>query len=885
MKTKKHPAAAPSMMNCVHLLQNVFFPLVLFLVVLLFSSSASALVMRENGPEPIIVQIKESVRLSDQLDDRLDELASTYTKDGLQIVQQWAGSKFLFMLSFPSNFTEKEAVAAIKRLEELPGVEKVVPVSAYNLHFRSGDFKRSYGPDQAPPDVARRGLDADRIGAPAGRLLDQAALDARPHVPNRLIVRWKEENIWNAEATGFNGVIKSFNSSADCRVVREFRFSPSKLTQVLEFDEPGDLRKKLETYIESGLVVYAQPDYIYTTNRVPNDPWYASFPGPQWSLPLISAPLAWGTFHPPLTVGDSSVIIAVGDSGANVAHPDFSPNMVNSSLHHNFYTGGNDVDDDNGHGSGTASIIGAQGDNSYCMTGVAWDTSLMILKIVGADGYTTSSLVADAIHYAADHGATALNLSVGGLSTHCYWDAKNHRWVCDTEPPDPTEMEAMRYARDHNMVVVCAAGNLGGARWPDDNSYADDNDFDKNQIMPASLSMDNNISVMATNQSDVVASYSSYGKYRVDLAAPSGGGSAGGPSIPVLKQTFHVPAITDDRGFLSGTSAAAPHVAGAIALIKSLYPWETYLGLRDRVLMGADNVPALQNKCRTNGRLNLYRALKPRTMLKNLSTRARVENGDKVMIAGFIIGGSANGGPIDVVMRGLGPSINGVKSTLGNPVIELHYPDNHVETNDDWESDIRHNDLAAAGLAPSNSSEAAMIRRLAPGAYTVIVRDAGTAYGIGLVELYALGNSEESRLQNISTRCLVGTGDNVAIAGTIMGDDVINTPAPPPNRRVLIFGKGPSIPLNVLDTPGPSPLLLNPQIQIAGGESNDNWQSIDDDSGDQYALEEELEEAGRAPTSLAESALWPTFAPGVQTVILSGVNQTTGIGLIEFYEY
>jgi hypothetical protein len=150
--------------------------LVSALAFVLLSSSAPALVMRENGPEPVIVQIKESVRLSDQLDDRLDELASTYTQDGLQIVQRWAGSKFLFMLTFPSNFTRQKAVNAITRLERLEGVEKVVPVSAYNLHFRSGDFKRSYDPDQAPPDVARRGLDADRIGAPEAAVPEQAAL-------------------------------------------------------------------------------------------------------------------------------------------------------------------------------------------------------------------------------------------------------------------------------------------------------------------------------------------------------------------------------------------------------------------------------------------------------------------------------------------------------------------------------------------------------------------------------------------------------------------------------------------------------------------------------------------------------------------------------------
>jgi hypothetical protein len=670
-------------------------------------------------------------------------------------------------------------------------------------------------------------------------------------------------------------------------VVREFRYSPSKLTQVLEFDDPELLREKLLKYIETGLVVYAQPDFIYEINAVPNDPWYASFPGPQWSLPIISAPLAWGMFLP-APVGDSSVIIAVGDTGANVLHPDLSTNMVDPSLHHNFISGGNNVDDDYVpyyHGSATASIIGAQGDNAYDMTGVAWDTSLMILKVVDSAGFASNTNVSDAVKYAADHGATAINLSLGGYDAECEQQQKPpYFYVCEEGYYDKNLFDALQYARNHNMVVVSSAGNGALEQRPYD--FDPNNDLNLSRLSPASIPTDNNISVMATNRSDVRASYSSYGKYRVDLAAPGGEGS---DYIPALRQTFHTPSISADcnQGF-TGTSAAAPHVTGALALIKSKYPWENYAGIRDRLLMGVDPIPGaspgVEGKCRTNGRLNIFKALQPRSMLRNLSTRARVEGGDKVMIAGFIIGGSAGGGSIEVVMRGLGPSV-GVSPSLGNPVIELHYPDNHVETNDDWASDIRHNDLAATGLAPSNSSEAAMIRLLAPGAYTVIVRDAGTAYGIGLVELYALGNSEQSRLQNISTRCLVGTGNNVAIAGTIIGGNIINSPAPRPNRRLLIFGKGPSIPLNVLDTPGPSPLLLNPQIQITGGESNDDWQTIDNDSGDGDALEEKLEEAQRAPTNIFESALWPTFTPGAYTVVLSGVNQTAGIGLLEFYEY
>src|SRR5437879_3763162 len=104
-------------------------------VILLLPLSASALVMRANGPEPIIVQIKESLRTSDDLDNRLNELTSARNQNHLSVTKWWAGSKLLVLLSFPANFTERQANAVVARLQQLPAVEKVVPVSAFNLHF------------------------------------------------------------------------------------------------------------------------------------------------------------------------------------------------------------------------------------------------------------------------------------------------------------------------------------------------------------------------------------------------------------------------------------------------------------------------------------------------------------------------------------------------------------------------------------------------------------------------------------------------------------------------------------------------------------------------------------------------------------------------------
>ena len=81
-------------------------------------------------------------------------------------------------------------------------------------------------------------------------------------------------------------------------------------------------------------------------------------------------------------------------------------------------------------------------------------------------------------------------------------------------------------------------------------------------------------------------------------------------------------------------------------------------------------------------------------------------------------------------------------------------------------------------------------------------------------------------------------------------------------------------------------VLADPQLQVLNtGETNDQWPAIDDDSGSGTGLQEELAESGFSPSDTLESALWPTFTPGFYTVKLSGTNGSSGLGLIEFYEY
>lgn len=847
----------------------------------------------------------------------------------------WAGRKLLVMLSFPSNFTEQQAVAVIDHLQQLPAVEKVVAASASNLEFMQRDFARAYAPSETIPDVAKRGFDKKRFNRPAYVPPDREDLGHMPHATNRLIVQWKDEFIWRAAQTGFGQQMAALHQAAGCRVVRDIRRSDTGLSQLLEFDGDADaLAGKLRRYMNSGWVESAQPDFIYhaaSAAPTPNDPVYNASPGPQWSLPLIRGPEAWGQQQ-----GDPSVIIAVADSGAPVnaaplfpavtPHPDFqdpshtlwniwsgqNTNVPGESR--NFHDGNNDVSDTWSpyyHGTLVASIIGARSNNALGMSGVAWNVSLMILKVLGSCGTFAgctgsqqeafSSSVSGAISYASRYHAAAINCSFFGS----FIDK-------DGIPTyDPVVNAAIDAAREGSgMLVVAAAVNAGSS--DDNNTYVN---------TPNMMPLDNVISVGATTIDDQKASYSNFGPYRVDLGAP-GGSSTGGPMVLGLKPTFNGnSADPANYNFDWGCSFAAPHVSGAVALVKSKYSWENYGGIKDRILMGVEHVlntnqtQRFDGIFRTKGRLDLFRALHSRTLIRNISTRAFVGSGEQVLIGGFTISGDAGAPSLKVCVRGLGPSV-GVNPVLPNPKIQIFHStgkSSSADVNDDWVTDVNHGQLAGYGLEPSNPLEAAMIRDLLPGAYTVVVSASpGTPLGIGLVDITELsgGTSERSRLINLSTRCFVGTNDYVAIAGTIVGNSA-DDPALP-DRRVLMLGRGPSLSNAGISNPLPDPVMeLHNSSALL--QSNDTWTDIDGPyvpfpnpalagrimSGN--ALEEELVSAGffecdggngpQVPCSYPagstlESAMWPTLRSGAYTAILSGTGATpTGIGLIEFYEY
>jgi hypothetical protein len=254
----------------------------------------------------------------------------------------------------------------------------------------------------------------------------------------------------------------------------------------------------------------------------------------------------------------------------------------------------------------------------------------------------------------------------------------------------------------------------------------------------------------------------------------------------------------------------------------------------------------------------------------NLSTRMRVQTGENVAIGGFIITGTA---PKHVLLRAIGPSLSpGVPNVLADPVMELHGPGAFIPIiNDNWRDDPAQEALIiASGIPPTNNLESAIDATLISGSYTAIVSGKDNTSGIGLVEAYDLSQAADSKLANISTRAFVETGDNAVIAGFILGgsngDD-----------RIVVRGIGPS-----LTAAGVAEALADPTLELRDGDgvllaSNNDWQ----DDPTQAA---ELIAAGLAPANALEAGIAATLPPGPFTALLAGLNNGTGVGLVEVYD-
>ena len=305
-------------------------------------------------------------------------------------------------------------------------------------------------------------------------------------------------------------------------------------------------------------IASASPNYIIRAFRTPNDRYYNI----QWHYPMLNLPQAWD-----VTTGDTATIVAVVDTGVLLRHPDLRNQLVagydfianvNTEVDG---TGGIDPNaDDPGdssaggstfHGSHVAGIIAATTNNGTGVAGISWATRIMPLRVLGRNGAGTDYDVEQAVRFAAgftnDSGtvpaqrADIINLSLGG-------------------PDISTGLQSVvEAARNAGVFIVAAAGNDGSSR----------------PSFPASL--DGVISVSAVNIEKEQASYSNFGQF-IDVAAPGGDNTPdiNGDGIP----DGIISTVGDDRGgsitfsyaSSNGTSQAAPHVAGVIALMRAVNP-------------------------------------------------------------------------------------------------------------------------------------------------------------------------------------------------------------------------------------------------------------------------------------------------------------------------
>ncbi|MCE9615589.1 MAG: S8 family serine peptidase [Lentisphaerae bacterium] len=298
-------------------------------------------------------------------------------------------------------------------------------------------------------------------------------------------------------------------------------------------------------------VEYAEPDYIRYASYISNDPLLAQ----QWDVFNMRMPQAWD-----VTRGSTNVVVGVLDTGITLAHPDLASALwINTDE-----IPGNNIDDDHngyvddrngydfagdasiplqrgqdpipndteGHGTHVSGTIAAQQNNGTGISGFAPLTKIMAVKVLGGilgTGYTSD--IVDGITYAVDNGAKVLNMSLGGAAKSM------------------AEYNALKYAWEHNVLIVAAAGNSGNGANPVE--------------YPAAYPF--TISVGATSGDDVIAYFSTHNGF-VEVCAPG---------VNILST---VPPNAYEWDGWSGTSMATPHVTAMAALLAAMHPgianWE-----------------------------------------------------------------------------------------------------------------------------------------------------------------------------------------------------------------------------------------------------------------------------------------------------------------------
>ncbi|HEX2045680.1 MAG TPA: S8 family peptidase [Gaiellaceae bacterium] len=594
-------------------------------------------------------------------------------------------------------------------------------------------------------------------------LVPAPAAAAEPRaVPGQLIVGWKA----GVAERGRRAALTAAGARA------QNRFAPIRATLVSV--RPGRAAAALRRLRRDRRVRYVERNYVVSAAAVPDDPLFPDL----WGLGAIGAPSAWDA-----GTGSANVVVGVVDTGIDVGHPDLAANAwvnpgedcagcrsdgvdndgngyVDDWRGWDFVSGDNDPSDDNGHGTHVAGTIGAVGNNGLGVAGVNWRVRLMALKFLGANGSGTTANAVRAVLYASANGARVTNNSwSGGGFSQALRDAIAHADAADS-------------------LFVAAAGN-------------DSLDNDLFPAYPSSYDLPNVVSVAAADAADAHAWFSNYGDVNVDLSAPGVGVLSTWPGGTYRSA--------------SGTSMAAPHVAGTAALARAALPEASDVGLKALLLRTAAPVASLAGRTRTGGRLDAGGAVgcagAPRLWLESPRPGFSVDVGESVEVvalasrcgepAGVSVSAGAGGETVPLSARGDG-LYTGTFVPVAGGAVELTVS------------------AAAGGQVDTQTVAGTAVQTfpIAPGGPPVEVRTTAPGEDVRLAFDGAAGGRVSLALSDVTMGTSTCCGSKVSILR--------------PNGTTLAFpmyvgSKGGFVDTRTLPVTGRYTILVDPQGDAVGG--------------------------------------------------------------------